>query len=70
MRARGSEGLSGGRGGPDETMLSIPGEANPDASGVNEEVEFTSSKSLHPSVPLNAGLLGCHENRLRRGACG
>jgi hypothetical protein len=62
--------MIGGRSHPYESVLGSTGEANTNSARFDEKVECLSSKGLHPCVPLDASLLGCHEGRLRERARG
>jgi hypothetical protein len=61
-----SGGLDGSRSRPYESVSGSAGEANTNTALVDEKIELSSSKGLHPYVPFDASLLGCHEDRLRR----
>jgi hypothetical protein len=61
-----SRRLDGSRSRPYESVLGVVSEANTTAARVDEKAELSSSKSLHPFVPFEASLLGCHVYRLRR----
>jgi hypothetical protein len=65
-----SGGLDGSRRRPYESVLGVVGETNTNTALVDEKIELSSSKGLHPYVPFDASLLDCHEDRPRRRARG